>query len=123
MRLALFLGIIGAASVFDARFDQAGDSAEKENKDDDQQQSSNEHGVVYLFSQYNPVTISAQKISSRKPVDELHDRLLQKYHEVRNSKFLKPEENIPKVPLYLAFHNLVFRNSRWGMPDDEPPLV
>lgn len=121
-RLALFAAVLGFASLLDTYFEknpvQIDQPVSKSNH------SAEEHGTIYLFTQANTFSAktSVQKAPSRKLFEQSHDKFLQKYHQLRNYQVLKADAQTHKVPLFLSYHYLVFRNYFYTVPDDEPLL-
>ena len=122
MRLALFAGVIGAAISFDVYFDAI--PLEPENAEHESQPPPDEPGAIYLINQAGPASakISVQKTGNRKFSEHLHDKFLREYHEAKNFCMLKAEEKNPKIPLFLSYHFLIFRNYHFTIPDDDIPL-
>ncbi len=85
----------------------------------------NETNIVYLYSQFNvPVAkVEIQKPTFKKIQPKLHDRLIQKYHQVRNHQVLKAEVETKTSPLISVYHYLAFKNYYFTNPDDDHPPV
>lgn len=118
--MAFFVTLIGAAIVLDIYFEKNPiEFNQMESKSD---QTSVEHGTIYLFAQGNSLNAktSFQKTFDRKLFQKSHDKLFQKYHQLRNYQIIKADSQIRIAPLTLAFHYLVFRNCSYTVPDDEP---
>ena len=120
LQLALFIGVITAATVLDIYFDE--NSVEFETTENEPEQTADDHGIIYL---YNPAGTSAVKISilknSGRKIFENHDKFLQQFHQSNSFKKLKTEQKQSKTPLFLTFHHLLFRN-HFSLPDDDPYL-
>jgi hypothetical protein len=84
----------------------------------------NEPNTVYLFNQINVLNfkVELQKPTVRNLHPKLHDRLIQKYHQVRNYQVLKADKEPKTSPLILAYHYLAFKNYFFTDPDDDHPL-
>ncbi len=118
-----FCGIIGVAALFDNYFDKNPvhwDEIEAGTND-----QHNEPNTVYLFSQLNMpgVKIEFQKPAVRNLQPKTHDRLIQKYHQIRNYQVLKAEVEPKTSPLISVYHYLAFKNYFFTDPDDDPPLL
>lgn len=120
IRLALFLGLMGGAMLFDYFFDEV--PVDIAHTDDEKDPA--EHGVIYLINQTGPVTAKTlvQRDTGRRMPDNGHDRFIQKYHGTINNQALISEKTMLKSPLFLPCHYLVFRHRNFTLPDDEPPL-
>ena len=95
----------------------------KEVESDTNNDASKEFGTIYLFTQTNAAgaKTSLQKTPERNFSLKSHDKLLQKYHQLRNYQVLKKEARIVKVPLFLSCNYLLFRVYYYSDPDD--PLL
>ena len=124
IRLILFAAVIGFASLLDNYLEKNPVQIDKENTGSNH--SANEHGTIYLFTQANytfNAKTSIQKTPSHKLFEQSHDKFLQKYHQLRNYQVLKADANMHKIPLFLSYHYLVFRNYFYTVPDDDPFLL
>ena len=120
LRLALFVAVIGVASMFDVYFENNPEKLEEiqtESADNTGGQSR-----MYFVSQVNSVgaKTSGQKNTGRKLQVKSHDKFIQKYHQLRNYQVLKAEVQTQTTPLILSYHYLVFKNYFFTVPDDEP---
>ncbi len=123
LRLVLFAAVLGFASLLDTYFEK--NPVQIDKPDTSPNHSASEHGTIYLFTQANytfNAKPSIQKTPSRKLFEQSHDKFLQKYHQMRNYQELKADAKTHKVPLFLSYHYLVFRNYFYTVPDDEPLL-
>lgn len=120
LKAALFMAVIGAAMLFDmyfdddfAAFDEIGAEADA-NKAPDRS--------VYFIGQSS--SSSAKTFSSRaigkKIQPKSHDKLLQKFHQLRNYQVLKAETRPQTTPLINSYHYLAFKNYFFSDPDDIP---
>lgn len=122
MRLALFAGVVGAATLFDVYFDAV--PLELEKTEHESRPPSDEPGTIYLINQAGPASakVSVQKTGNRNFFEHLHDKFLREYHEAKNYCMLKAEEKNPGIPLFLSCYYLIFRNYYFTFPDDDIPL-
>ena len=121
LKLTLFVAVIGIAHLFDSYLD-------KNPVHLDETSSNNQHNVpntVYLVNQVNVlnVKVELQKPAVRNLHPKLYDRLIQKYHQVRNYQVLKAEAEPKTSPLISAYHYLAFKNYFFTDPDNDPPLL
>ena len=121
IRLVLFATVLGFASLLDTYLEK--NPVQIDQPDTKSNHSAEEHGTIYLFTQatysFNAKT-SVQKTPSRKLFEQSHDKFLQKYHQRRDYQVLKADALTHKVPLFLSYHYLVFRNYFYTVPDDVP---
>ena len=123
IRLVLFAAVIGFASLLDNYLEK--NPVQIKQLDTGSNHSASEHGTIYLFTQANytfNAKPSIQKTPSRQLFEQSHDKFLQKYHQLRNYQVLKADAKTHKIPLFLSYHYLVFRNYFYSVPDDEPLL-
>lgn len=120
MQLLLFVALTGVAFLFDEYFEEHPAALKEFQKE--KKENSAEHGTIYLFTQ--SVNMSAkspvQKISERKIYDQLHNKFLQKSHQLRNNHVLKTETESITQPLFLSYHHFIFRHYFFTHPDDDP---
>lgn len=120
LQLLLFAALTGVAFLFDEYFEEHPAALKELQKQKDQ--NSSEHGTIYLFTQ--SVNLSAkspvQKTSERKVHEQLHNKFLQKCHQLRNNHVLKTETAILKQPLFLSYHHFIFRHYYFTHPDEDP---
>ncbi len=120
MQLVLFTALTGIAMLLDFYFDN-NPGVLKEiqacNKEHEKEQ-----GVIYLFSQTVNLNVKtpAEKISYRKFFAQEHDKFIRQCHQLKNHQALKAENSIPRKPLYLSCHKLIFRQNHFSLSDDEP---
>ncbi len=120
MRLAVFVAVIGVATIFDIYFENNPETLKEiqaETTDNTAGQSK-----LYFVSQssFPDVKTSSIKDPGRKLQVKSHDKLIQKYHQLRNFQVLKAEIETQTAPLILSYHYLVFRNYFFTVPDDDP---
>ncbi len=123
IRLVLFAAVLGFASLLDNYLEK--NQVQIDKMDTNSNHSDSEHGTIYLFTQANNPfngNTFVLKTSSRKLFDQSHDKLLQKYHQLRNFQVLKADEKTYKIPLFLSYHYMVFRNYYFTVPDDDPHI-
>lgn len=120
IRLAIFIAVIGVATILDVYFEKNPESVE-----DIHAESANNSGerskmyFVYQTNTFNAKT-SVQKNLERKLQVKSQDKLVQKYHQLRNYQVLKAEVQSQTTPLILSYHYLVFKNYFFTVPDDDP---
>lgn len=120
LKLALFVGVIGIASLFDIYFDK--NPEELKEIQSESKENSKEQNTVYLISQTNSIgaKTSVQKTLTRKLQPKSHDKFIQKYHQLRNYQVLKAEVQTQTTPLIYSYHYLAFKNYFFTNPDDDP---
>ena len=120
LRLALFIVVIGVASMFDVYFEN--NPERLEDIEAESTADSGEQGKMFFVSQSNSISLktSTQKDTGRKLQVKSHDKFIQKYHQQRNYQVLKAEVQTQSTPLILSYHYLVFKNYFFTSPDDEP---
>jgi hypothetical protein len=120
LRLALFLAVIGVATLFDVYFENNPEQLGKMQAES--ADNTAEQGKMYFVSQTNTISAktSTQKNTGRKLQVKSHDKYVQKYHQLRNNQVLKAEVQTQTTPLILSYHYLVFKNYFFTVPDDEP---
>ena len=120
LRLAFFLAVIGVASMFDVYFENNPDRLVE--MQSESTGNSREQGKMYFVTQTNSIgtKTSAQKHTGRKLQVKSHDKLIQKYHQLRNYQVLKTEVQTQTTPLINSYHYLAFKNYFFTNPDDEP---
>jgi len=119
MQFLLFTAITGIAFFFDEYFENHPETLDELQTQNEA--STGDHGTIYLFTQSNSLgaKTSAQKTSDRKLFDQLHNKFIQKCHQMRN-QVVKTEPEIFKQPLFLSYHHLIFRHYYFTHPDDDP---
>ncbi|MBN1821226.1 MAG: hypothetical protein JW833_10940 [Prolixibacteraceae bacterium] len=122
IRILLIAVLIGAAVILDNYLD---DHPVKLSQNENNDQSGNTQESLFIF---NPsIVVNAKQIIQKAPFrflqTEMHDKFLCKYHQLRNFHVLKAETLNQKIPLFLSYHYLIFRNYYSSLPDDEPSLV
>jgi len=123
IRLVLFTALVVVASLLDNYLEN--NSVQITQDQTNSNHSASEHGTIYLFSQANytfNAKPSVQKAPLRKLFEQSHDKFLQKYHQLRNFQVLKADAKTHKIPLFLSYHYLMFRNYYYTVPDDDPLL-
>ena len=120
MQFLLFIALTGIAFLFDEYFENhPGTLNELQTQNDE---STGDHGTIYLFTQSNSLSAktSAQKTSDRKLFGQLHNKFIQKCHQLHNHQVLKTEPEVLKQPLFLSYHHLIFRHYYFNHPDGDP---
>ncbi len=117
-----FAALIGLAIFFDNYFEE--NPVDLDELTNESSQPSAENGTIYLFSQNSSTTAktSEQKAPDRKNFQQSHNKLLQKYHQLRNYQVLKEEAKIKNMPLILTCYFLIFRSYHFTLPDGDVPL-
>ncbi len=123
LKLALFVAVIGTASLVDYFFDD--DLAALDKIETEEGNQSTGQNTVYLINQVNTIAIkSSVQVSGEKKIPvKSHDKLIQKYHQLRNYQVLKAEIQIQTFPLINTYHYLAFKNYYFTDPDDDPHHV
>lgn len=120
LRLALFVAVIGVASMLDVYFENNPEKLE----DISAESADNLGGLnkMYFVSQVNTINAktSFQKNTGKKLLVKSHDKYVQKYHHLKKYQVLKAEVQTQTSPLILTYHYLVFKNYFFTNPDDEP---
>lgn len=119
-RLAIFVALIAAAVIFDHYFENH--PVELDKVETGASQQSAEHSFIYIFNSANLLNAktSGFKNPSRKLFAHSHNKLLQKFHQLRNYQVLKVDMEKPKNPLIFSYHHLTFRHYYFTFPDDDP---
>ena len=122
MRLAIFVAVIGVATLFDVYFENNSETLKE--IEAESTNNTNSQSKIYFVSQTNSFDLkaSAEKDAGRKTPFKSHDKFIRKYHQLRNFQVLKAEVKTQTTPLILAYHYLAFRNYFFTHPDDEPPV-
>ena len=120
LKLALFVAVIGTAALFDYFFDD--DLSAFEKIETEAGKHAADQNTVYLINQVNTIAIksSVQLASCKKLYVKSHDKLIQKYHQLRNYQVFKAEVVTQTSPLINTYHYLAFKNYYFSDPDDEP---
>lgn len=120
VRLVLLTVLIGAAFVLDAYLDKNQGAVEQAQTG--KNPSSGSQAAFILYTSGNTVILKPnfQKTPSRMIQARLHDKFLQKHHQMRNYHTLKEELFIEKVPQVVACFYQIYRDYFSDRPDDEP---
>lgn len=123
MRLAVFVAVIGLASLFDVYFDE--DYAALNEIEAEANENSRESNTIYLINQTNTVVLktSVQFATGKKLQLKSQDKFIQKYYQLRNYQVLKAEVQTQTAPLINTYHYLAFKNYFFSDPDDDPLKV
>jgi len=119
-RLAIFTALVIAAIFFDVYFEN--DSLGVNQIETSQEENQNTPGNIYLFAQSNTINAksSVQKIQFRRIQLKSHDKLIQRYHQLRNYQVLKAEVETDTTPIITSYHYLVFQQHFFSSLKDEP---
>ena len=120
MRLALFVAVIGMASLFDIYFDESKVKPEETETSQTNDEKKQEKIVLISQSANFDLKTQVQKNVVRKLQVKLHDRLLQKFYQLRNYQVLKAEVQTQTTPIINTYHYLAFKNYFFSVPDDIP---
>jgi len=120
LRLALFAAVIGIAALFDIYFDN--NRVELNEFETSSPEDEKEQGSILLINQTinSGAKVSAGKTVVRNPQLKSHDKLVQKYYQLRNYQVLKAESQTQTTPLINSYHYLVFKNYFYSVPEDNP---
>lgn len=120
LRLALFMAVIGLASLFDIYFEN--DKVEIVEIEAGSSESEKEKDSILLISQSTNfgAKTSENKTWVRKLQVKSHDKFIQKYYQIRNYQVLKAEVQTQTTPLINSYHYLAFKNYFYSIPDDVP---
>ena len=120
LKLALFVAVIGLATLFDHYFDKNIEEAKEieasSSKDNKEQKT------ILLISQtpnFGAKTL-AEKTVLRQLQIKSQDKFIQKYYQLRNYQVLKAEVQTQTTPLISTYHYLAFKNYFYSVPDDIP---
>ncbi len=120
MKLAVFVAVIGLATLFDHYFDK--NMAEAEEIEASSSKENQEQKTILLISQSPNFGVKslAEKTAPRKLQLKSQDKFIQKYYQLRNYQVLKAEVQTQTSPLISTYHYLVFKNYFYSVPDDIP---
>lgn len=119
LRLAIFTGLIAVAVLYDVYFEK--DSFDIQQTETNQKEKQKTPVNIYLITQSNPLNSksSPQKIQTRRTPFDSNEKLIQKYHQLRNYQVLKAEVETGTVPLISLYAYLVFQQHFFTNPDDD----
>lgn len=120
MRLALFVAVIGMASLFDIYFDESKVKPEETETSQTNDEKKQEKIVLISQSANFDLKTQVQKTTVRKLQVKLHDKLLQKFYQLRSYQVLKAEVQTQTTPIINTYHYLAFKNYFFSVPDDIP---
>ena len=123
VRLAVFTALIVAAVLFDHYFENH--PVEFNQVETGASQQSAGHRFIYLFNSANSFSAKTPGFRnySRKLFAQTHNKLIQKFHQLRNYQVLKADMEKPQTPLIFSYHHLTFRHYYFTFPDDDPALA
>ncbi|MCG6189159.1 hypothetical protein [Maribellus maritimus] len=122
-KLLIFAALTGLAIFLDNYFEK--NPVELNNIAEGSGHAASEHGTIYLFSQSSSTTVKSfdQRIPDQRILQHSHNKLLQKYHQLRSYQMMKKEAGIQNKPLILTCCFLLFRSYHFTFPDDDIPLI
>ena len=123
MRLALFMAVIGMASLFDFYFDDNQLKPEETETGSANKESKQEKIILISQSINLDLKTPVQKTIVRKFLVKSQDKLIQKYYQLRNYQVLKAEIQTQTTPLINTYHYLAFKNYFYSIPDDIPLIA
>lgn len=123
MRLALFVAVIGMASLFDIYFDNNQVKPEESETGSAKKESKQEKIILISQSVNLDLKTPVQKTVVRKLQVKSQDKLNQKYYQLRNYQVLKAEVQTQTTPLINTYHYLAFKNYFYSIPDDIPLIA
>lgn len=123
IRLAVFTALIVAAVLFDHYFENH--PVELNQVETGTSRQSAGHSFIYLFNSSNSFSAKTPVFRnySRKLFVQTHNKLIQKFHQLRNYQVLKADMEKPQTPLIFSYHHLTFRHYYFTFPDDDPSIA
>lgn len=120
LKLAVFVAVIGLATLFDHYFDK--NTAEAKEIESRSTKENQEHKTLVFISQTSNITVktTVEKTFPRKIQLKSQDKFIQKYYQLRNYQVLKAEVQTQTTPLISTYHYLAFKNYFFSVPDDIP---
>ena len=117
----LFTMLAGAAVVFDYYFEHHPEVLPLDELRDENKNTSEEHGTIYLISQVNTFSAktAVQKTPFRKVPDAAHNKFLQQCHQMQNLQAMKTKIVIPQKQKYISQFLTNTRQCYFQHPDDE----
>ncbi len=120
LKLALFVAVIGLATLFDHYFDKNTAEA-KEIEASSSKENQEQKTLVFISQSLNiGVKTTVEKTVPRKLQLKSQDKFVQKYYQLRNYQVLKAEVQTQTTPLINTYHYLAFKNYFYSVPDDIP---
>lgn len=120
MQLALFVAVIGIASLFDIYFDDTKIKPEETETGSAKEERKQEKIVLISQTTNLDFKTQIQKTVVRKLQLKSQDKFIQKYYQLRNYQVLKAEVQNQTAPLINSYHYLAFKNYFYSVPDDIP---
>lgn len=120
LQLALFVAVIGMASLFDIYFDDTKIKPEATETGSAKEENKQEKIVLISQSTNLDLRTQVQKTVVRKFQLKSHDKYIQKYYQLRNYQVLRAEVQNQTAPLINSYHYLAFKNYFYSVPDDVP---
>ncbi len=120
VKLAVFVAVIGLATLFDHYFDK--NKAEAEEIEASSSKENQEQKTLVFISQSPGIGLktTVEKTTPRKLQLKSQDKFVQKYYQLRNYQVLKAEVQTQTTPLISTYHYLAFKNYFYSVPDDIP---
>ncbi|HPE78258.1 MAG TPA: hypothetical protein PLC80_19350 [Draconibacterium sp.] len=120
LKLAVFVAVIGLATLFDHYFDKNTAEA-KEIESRSTKENQEQKSLVFISQSSNiGVKTTVEKTVPRKIQVKSQDKFIQKYYQLRNYQVLKAEVQTQTTPLINTYHYLAFKNYFYSVPDDIP---
>jgi hypothetical protein len=119
-RLVLLVVLIGAAFVLDAFLDHHPAMVEQEQTPESPSSGSQSAFILSTSGNTFSVKPNLQRTSSRLMHARLHDKFLQKHHQMKNYHTVKKEPCKEKIPLVPACFCPIYRDYFSDRSDDEP---
>ncbi|HRX13387.1 MAG TPA: hypothetical protein P5210_17110 [Draconibacterium sp.] len=120
LKLAVFVAVIGLATLFDHYFDK--NTAEAKEIESRSTKENQEQKLLVFISQSSNIGVktTVEKTVPRKIQVKSQDKFIQKYYQLRNYQVLKAEVQTQTTPLINTYHYLAFKNYFYSVPDDIP---
>lgn len=122
-KLVVFTALTGLAVLLDNYFEK--NPVKMDELASDSAQTACEHGTIYLFSQGSSTTTKTldHRTPDQKILQQSHNKLLQKYHQLRSYQVMKKKAMIQKPAFILTCHFQLFRNYHFTFTEDDVPLT
>src|SRR5690554_6705103 len=120
LQLMLFSALTGMAMAFDYYFESH--PVIFKELSGSKEEAKNEQSIVYLLTQTSTVSLKSpvQNTPGRKFLAQEHSKFIQQCHHLRNLQAFKAEKEIPRKPVSLECHNLLFKQNYFSYSDDDP---
>ena len=120
VRLTVLAVLAGAAYFFDYYFENNPEKVAQLETSHSAESKTQGNFIFYELTRSLNAKQNLHKFPIRFIQSRIHDKFLQKYHQLRNYHVLKAESIKQKVPLVFLIHFVVFRDDHSTLPDDEP---